>query len=171
MISSLQNCGLHIKRSLINFIATLTPVVSDRSSHQKENETTIALFLSQCLLSCFYFPSKLPVLLVYQVLSVTLSESWLLASFSGRGLAATISLRQCLLRVRRVTSILRMRMRTRDEHVGDVSLHNYIHAYNILLYTHTLSDFLAVLISVGLASARPNYRNRHSIDSSTAVMH
>ena len=36
----------------------------------------------------------------------------------------------------------------RDEHVDDVSLHTYIHKY---------SDFLVVLNSVGLASARPNY--------------
>ena len=51
----------------------------------------------------------------------------------------------------RVTRTNILRTCTRDIHVDDVSLHTYIHT-NI----HKYSDFLIVLISVGLASARPN---------------
>ena len=42
--------------------------------------------------------------------------------------------------------------RAHDEHVDDVSGHTYIPTY-ICKY----SDFLVEMISVGLASARPNY--------------
>ena len=40
-----------------------------------------------------------------------------------------------------------------SEYVADISLHTYIHNY---------SDFLVVLISVGLAQARPNYIIKHT---------
>ena len=46
-------------------------------------------------------------------------------------------------------------MRVHDEHVDDVSLHTYIHTHTHT-YIHRYGDFLVVLISVGLAQARPN---------------
>ena len=64
-------------------------------------------------------------------------------------MAISISLALLVPRVRMMNTL---RMRTRDDHVDDVSLHTYIHTY-----IHKYSDFLVVLISVGLASARPNY--------------
>ena len=42
----------------------------------------------------------------------------------------------------------RMLMHLCDDHVDDISLHTYIHRYVV---------FLVVLISVGLALARPNH--------------
>ena len=48
-----------------------------------------------------------------------------------------------------------------SKHVDDVSLHKhtymYIHTYIHTHIHHKYSDFLVVLISVGLTQARPNY--------------
>ena len=144
MISSLQKRGLHMishKKFAHLYIATLTCdflIVSDCSTHQKENETTIALFLSAQL---FLLPFEAACSFkVYQVFFVILSASWLLVrcwrSRSRCWLTCAAMFTAC----------------ARDEHIM------HVHAWwtrgrRIATYIHTYkySDFLVVLISVRLA--------------------
>ena len=48
------------------------------------------------------------------------------------------------------------RAQSHDEHMDDVSLHTYTY---ILTYIHKYSNFFVGVISVGLASACPKYKN------------
>ena len=149
MISSLQKkrSAHDLSLKVRSFLPYDFLVFSDRSA-QQENETTIALFLSTQLFllsfrSCLYSWSASSVLrLSFSILAAGPSPA------SSRGNARSRwHVPQCLVHVR-ATNILRVR--TPDEHMDDVSLHTYIHKY---------SDFVVVLISVGLAPI--NYALAH----------
>ena len=134
-------------RSLINvrtFLATPTYnyLISNHSTHQK---TTIALLLSaQHEAAC--------TLKVYRAFFVTLSAFWphwsiasLVLRAWGRGYRCWRSQSRCLVDV---CCNVYCAWWTYYHYVDAVSLHTYMYIHT---HIHQYSDFLVVLISVGLA--------------------
>ena len=132
-------------------------VVSDRSTYQKENEKPCNCF---CLLSCFYFPLKLPVLLkctdrhLFSILAASPSlapspgsvdEASLVRCWRSRSHCWWTCVAMFIARAHdeHITHAHAHTWWTRGRHIATYNIHTYVYIHT---YIRTYSDnFLVVL--------------------------